>query len=121
MPREVLEEARNALMGHMERDFKRKLKEDLDMEAEQLPPTQRAYIRYSSNMPPFEVEAPRGFDVKGFASSFAGFYNEAAGLPFPVDLIDSAVSLPRGCTTALTEEVEARLVEDSNIEDKSAI
>jgi len=121
VPREVLEEAREALMEHVERDFKCKLKEDLDVKTEQLPPTQRVYIRYSSNMPPFEVEAPRGFDVKGFASSFACFYNEATGLPFPVDLIDSAVSLPRGSTTAFTEEVEARLVRDSSIEGKSAI
>ena len=86
-----------------------------------VPRLERYYVRYSKTAPPFEVEVVEGTDVERFARLFVDFHNPATGLPFPLDLIDQAVSLPRGSTTAFTQEVEAHLIHDRDIEDKSAI
>jgi len=94
---------------------------DLLMDPNDVPKLERYYIRYSKMTPPFEVEVVEGTDIKRFAKLFVDFYNPATGLPFPLDLIDQAVSLPRGSTTAFTQEVEAHLIHDKDIEDKSAI
>ncbi|RLF12045.1 MAG: hypothetical protein DRJ98_01695 [Thermoprotei archaeon] len=120
LPKE-LEAQRDRLMEQARRDWERKFREDLDMNLNQAPRTQRYYLRYTASMPPFEVEAVEGIDVEDFASTFTQFYNEATGLPFPVDLIDNFISLPRGSTTAFTEEVEARLIRDQSIKDKTTI
>ncbi|MBO3842485.1 MAG: hypothetical protein FGF48_08745 [Candidatus Brockarchaeota archaeon] len=69
----------------------------------------------------FEIETLADVDAGEFAEYFVDFHNPATGLPHPTDLIDEAVTLPRGSTTAFTEEVEARLIKDREIEDKTAI
>ncbi|RLE62347.1 MAG: hypothetical protein DRJ47_10830, partial [Thermoprotei archaeon] len=75
----------------------------------------------SPTAPPFEIEVLKGTDVEEFARYFMELHNPASGLPLPLDLVDGAVLLPRGSTTAFTREVEARLIADRGIPDKQAI
>ena len=116
---------RQALRGFIrtaKRTWEKTLKKDLLIDnPHKVPRLERYYVRYSRTAPPFEVEVVEGTDVEKFARLFVDFHNPATGLPFPLDLIDQAVSLPRGSTTAFTQEVEAHLLHDEDIEDKSAI
>jgi len=109
------------LIDQAKRDWARKFKLDLDMDVSKVPKTKRYYIRYSPAAPPFEVEAPEQVNIEKFAQYFMGLHNPASGLPLPIDLIDDAVTLPRGSTTAFTREVEARLIADRGVQDKRAI
>ncbi len=117
----MLMDMKEDLMEQSRRDWSRKFLLDLDIEISKVPKTERYYVRYSSEAPPFEVEVVEGTDVSDFARYFLGFNNQATGLPFPVDLIDGMVSLPRGSTTAFTREVEARLIRERSIPNKAAI
>ncbi|RLG60233.1 hypothetical protein DRN86_03030 [Candidatus Geothermarchaeota archaeon] len=118
---ENLSRRKEELMEQSIRDWEKKFKKDLNLELSELPRLKRYYIRYSSSAPPFEVEVVEGTDVEAFAEHFVDFHNPTTGLPLPMDLIDSAVRLPRGATTAFTEEIEARLVRDPDIKNKTAI
>ncbi|HDD72285.1 MAG TPA: hypothetical protein ENF98_01305 [Candidatus Bathyarchaeota archaeon] len=109
------------LIAAAKRTLRSIFEKDLLMDPSDIPRLERYYVRYSKTAPPFEVEVVEGTDVERFARLFVDFYNPATGLPFPLDLIDQAVSLPRGSTTAFTQEVEAHLIHDRDIEDKSAI
>jgi len=117
----ILMDMKEDLMEQSRRDLSRKFLLDLDIEISKVPKTERYYVRYSPEAPPFEVEVVEGTDVYDFARYFLGFNNKATGLPFPVDLIDEMVSLPRGSTTAFTREVEARLIRERSIQNKAAI
>jgi hypothetical protein len=118
---EELGKKMDKLIDQVKSDWAKKFEQDLDIDINKIPKTERYYIRYSPVAPPFEVEAPKWVDVEKFARYFAQFYNPTSGLPLPIDLIDGAVTLPRGSTTAFTREVEARLVADREITDKRAI
>lgn len=116
---EELEGIKGDILAQCARDWENKFERDLGMGRP--PGLERFYVRYGPGSPPFEVEAPRGLRVRECAEYFIDFHNPATGLPWPMDLIDDAVGLPRGSTTAFAEEVEARLVGDEEIGDKSAI
>ena len=116
-----LMEDREKLFNQSEMDLKNRFERDLKLDFSKIPRLERFYVRYSASAPPFEVEAPSGFNVEEFAEYFVDFHNPVTGLPYPVDLIDGAVTLPRGATTMFTEEIEARLVKDREIADKTAI
>ena len=109
------------LVEQVRKDWARKFEVDLDMDINEAPETERYYIRYSPTAPPFEIEVLKGTDVEEFARYFMELHNPASGLPLPLDLVDGAVLLPRGSTTAFTREVEARLIADRGIPDKQAI
>jgi hypothetical protein len=102
-------------------DWRRKFLSDLDIEFEKVPRLERHYVRYTGAAPPFEIETLANMKPEGFAEYFVEFHNPATGLPYPIDMVDEAVTLPRGSTTAFTEEVEARLIKDQDIENKTAI
>jgi hypothetical protein len=118
---EELDMIKDQILSQCREDWKRKFMMDLDVELEQVPKSERHYIRYTSAAPPFEIETLTNMDPEEFAEYFVEFHNPATGLPYPTDLIDEAVTLPRGSTTAFTDEVEARLIKDSEIENKTAI
>ena len=119
--REELKSRKQTLLSQVLADFRRKYRLDLNLDINRIPKTQRYYIRYTTSAPPFEVEVTSRVNVRKFAELFMDFFNPATGLPFPIDMIDSSVSLPRGSTTAFTEEVEARLLRDKHIQDKTVI
>ena len=116
--RELFKEREN-LFAQSERDLKNRFERDLELS--KIPSMVRFYIRYSASAPPFEVEATPRFNAEEFAEYFVDFHNPVTGLPYPTDLIDGAVTLPRGATTTFTEEIEARLVRDREIADKTVI
>ena len=47
---------------------------------------------------------------------FQANYNPATGFPFPIDLIDESVSLPRKFTKEFVEEIEALLIQDEELD-----
>jgi len=114
-----LNEMKDDLMSEVEEKWRRKFRENLGVK--EPPKLKRYYVRYSTSTPPFEVEAPPSLDIEDFASRIMSFCNPATGLPMPLDLIDNAISLPRGATTIFTEEVEAKLIRDPSITDKTLI
>ncbi|MEM3713039.1 MAG: hypothetical protein QXR97_05840, partial [Thermoproteota archaeon] len=118
---EELDEIKDKILAQCREDWKEKFKKDLNIDLEQIPKSERHYVRYTNTAPPFEIETLFDVDIEKFAEYFIDFYNPVTGLPHPTDLIDEAVTLPRGSTTAFTEEVEARLIRDQEIEDKTAI
>lgn len=120
-PPDKLNQRKDDLISQSEESLEDKFEKDLDVSLKEIPKSNRYYVRYSQAASPFEVEAPDGFDVIGFAGRFADFFNVATGLPMPLDLIDGAVTLQRGATTAFTEEIEARLLREPDIEDKTVI
>jgi len=112
---------REKILSQCLEDWRRKFISDLDMELEKAPRLERHYVRYTGAAPPFEIETLANTKPEDFAEYFVEFHNPATGLPYPVDMVDEAVTLPRGSTTAFTEEVEARLIKDQDIENKTAI
>ncbi|MEM2351728.1 MAG: DNA double-strand break repair nuclease NurA [Thermoproteota archaeon] len=120
-PAEELRGRMDDLMEQVRKDWARKFEVDLDVDLSKLPRAKRYYVRYSPTTPPFEIEAVEETNVEDFAKYFSQFYNPASGLPLPLDLVDSAIMLPRGSTTAFTREVEARLIADREIPDKQVI
>lgn len=120
-PPEKLEKRLDDMMAQSRTDWKNKFEKDLDLDLDKIPETERYYIRYPIAAPPFEVEVVKGTPVEKFAGSFLNFYNPATGLPLPVDLIDGTVTLPLGSTTSFTKEVEAILIQDRSIPEKTAI
>jgi len=117
--REELDAMKQDIMRDVEELWKEKFR--LNLGLSEPPMLKRYYVRYSASTPPFEVEAPPDLDVADFASRMLSFYNPATGLPMPLDLVDNAISLPRGSTTMFTEEVEAMLIRDPEIVDKALI
>ena len=116
-----LDEKKLDLISQSKKHIEKNLREDLNLKPEKIPKLKRYYVRYSPTTSPFEVEVVEGTDVIGFSELFAGFYNQTTGLPLPTDLIDNMVCLPKGSTTAFTEEVEARLIKNRKLTDKTTI
>lgn len=82
--------------------------------------TSRYFARCCA-MAPFEFETPIGYDVASILAYFSAFHNAATGLPWPLDLVDAAISLTEGFTKEFVDEVEATLLKDPELRDKSAI
>ena len=79
----------------------------------------RYYVRCLSSMPPFCVETHKDVDISPILEYFIAFYNPATGLPFPIDLIDQEINLPRGMVREFVEEVEARLLRFKDVKSPS--
>lgn len=104
----VFEKSEKAVKDAMERN--------LNCDAEEVLHLSRYYIRCSETTPPFCFEARKEADVKPLLAYFQANYNQVTGLPFPIDLIDENVSLPRGFTKEFVEEVEALLIQDKDLD-----
>lgn len=78
--------------------------------------TSRYYIRCTNSAAPFCFEVNKDMNIKPLLAYFEANYNPVTGLPFPIDLIDENVSLPRGFTKEFVEEVEALLIQDKALD-----
>ena len=72
---------------------------------------ERHYIKADEGAPACCFEAPRGMELGPILAYCANFANQDTGHPFPLDLIDDDVTLPRLFTREFVEEVEARLLD----------
>ena len=99
-----LKQAQSTVEKRMERDLGGRLKE--------ISQNARHVYRACSATPPFCFEAHRDMKVEAVLSYFKQNCNPATGLPFPIDLVDQNVSLPRRFTKEFVEEVEALLIKD---------
>ncbi len=97
--------------------LKRTIHKSLMIDYRQILRTARYYIRCSRALP-FELETPINMDVEPVIGYFLAFHNPATGLPWPIDLIDENVSLPRGFTREFVDEIEAILIRDPEVQDK---
>lgn len=97
--------------------LKRTIRKSLDIDHLQVLRTARYFVKCST-MPPFELETPLETEVEPLLSYFGAFHNPATGLPWPIDLVDENVSLPRGFTREFVEEIEAELIRDPEVQDK---
>ncbi len=97
--------------------LKRTIYKSLKIDFLQVLRTARYYAR-CSNAHPFEFETHLDVEVKPLLSYFSAFHNPATGLPWPIDLVDENVSLPRGFTREFVEEIEAELIRDPEVQDK---
>ncbi len=97
------------------------IRDSLKCDWEKILATTRYFARCSSTAPPFEFEAHLDAQIRPVLSYFLGFHNPATGLPWPLDLVDSAATLPRGFTKEFVEEIEARMIKDGEVSDKLAL
>ncbi|RLI13967.1 hypothetical protein DRO33_00210, partial [Candidatus Bathyarchaeota archaeon] len=72
---------------------------------------ERHYIKAFEEAPACCLEVPRNTKLGPILAYCAGFASEDTGHPFPLDLIDDDVTLPRLFTREFVQEVEARLLE----------
>jgi len=98
------------------KEVKSAIKRNLNCDAEDILQLSRYYIRCSETTLPFCFETRKKADVKPLLAYFQANYNPVTGLPFPIDLIDENVSLPRGFTKEFVEEVEALLIQDKALD-----
>lgn len=83
--------------------------------------TARFYVKCSAKVPPFEFELNNLMAPEKFLAYFKAFHNPVTGLPWPLDLVDEQVSLPAGFLKEFVEEIEARLIRDREVWDKTSI
>jgi len=102
--------------GETRKEVKAAIERNLNCNAEEVLQLSRYYIRCSETTPPFCFEMHKEADVKPLLAYFQANYNPVTGLPFPIDLIDENVSLPRGFTKEFVEEVEALLIQDKALD-----
>lgn len=78
--------------------------------------TDRYYVK-SSQYPPCCIEVPQNFEnISDLLSYVVSNTNPGTGLPFPIDLTDSNVTIPSGLTQEFVEEVEAQLLKDNTLD-----
>jgi len=93
---------------------------DLKCKPEELPILKRFFIRHCE-APPYCLEIPKDVDVQQIASYLLGVNNPATGLPLPLDLIDQNITLPNGFSKEFLDEIEAILLKDSTLDEKTLI
>ena len=98
-------------------DFEHSTHRLLGLTSKLIRPSARYFARCSAS-PPFEFEVHEDVDIMPLLSYFMSFHNPATGLPWPIDLIDANVSVPRGFTKEFVDEVQARLLHDPEMSDK---
>lgn len=101
-------------------NLRRTIRKSLDTDYMLILRTSRYYVKCSATQP-FELETPLDMDVEPILSYFQAFHNPATGLPWPIDLVDENVSLPRGFTREFVEEIEAELIRDPEVQDKISL
>ncbi|MEM2429235.1 MAG: DNA double-strand break repair nuclease NurA [Nitrososphaerales archaeon] len=120
----VLHEKKNVTMDEIYEasrgNLSQEIKESLGMNVDEFLQTARYYIR-CCNASPFEFETHKDMDVRLILSYFKNFHNPATGLPWPLDLIDENITLPRGFNKEFVEEIEARLIRDPEVSNKLAL
>ena len=94
----------------------RNAKRNLDHAIGDIFQTSRYYIRCLNSAPPFCFETHKDVKVEPLVAYFQATHNPVTGLPFPLDLIDESISLPRGFTKEFVEEVEALLIRDKELD-----
>ena len=106
----------DSILRHCKRTIDYGIERDLNCVASDILQTSRYYVRCVNSAPPFCFETHRDVDVKPLLAYFQANHNPVTGLPFPIDLIDQNVSLPRGFTKEFVEEVEALLIRDRELD-----
>lgn len=76
----------------------------------------RLHARLSSYSAPICLELGEGVNVELALAYAWKTANKATGIPFPVDLVDEAISVDRLLAREFADEVEARLLLDSKLE-----
>ena len=77
--------------------------------------TDRYYVK-ASQYPPCCIELPQNFEnISDLLSYIVANTNPGTGLPFPIDLTDSNITIPSGMTQEFVEEVEAQLLKDGTL------
>lgn len=76
----------------------------------------RVYVRLAPYAQPICIEFSEAVDLELVLAYLKQSVNEAAGLPFPLDLIDANIGVDRGIAREFAEEVEARLLLEERLE-----
>jgi hypothetical protein len=97
-------------------DVDRNIKRNLLCEPNQILTTSRHFVRCSIAAPPFCFETPTGHDIDCLLAYFQATCNKATGLPIQLDLTDEDITMPAGFTQEFTEEIEANLLKDPDLE-----
>ncbi|MEM3066877.1 MAG: DNA double-strand break repair nuclease NurA [Nitrososphaerota archaeon] len=103
------------ILKETERRFKVQIKADLGDESylQYIMGMRRCYVKTMYEYPPVCVEFWKGSDPEWVRKALRYVYasrDPATGLPFPLDIVDNLVSLPKGVAKEFAEEVEARLL-----------
>ena len=108
--------SKDSIFRHCKRTINYGIEKDLNCAASDILQTARYYVRCIDSAPPFCFETHKDVDVKLLLAYFQANHNPVTGLPFPIDLIDQNVSLPRGFTKEFVEEIEALLIRDRELD-----
>ncbi|MCL7392180.1 MAG: DNA double-strand break repair nuclease NurA [Thaumarchaeota archaeon] len=113
--KELKDKDPEAILKETERRFKVQIKADLGDESylQYVMGMKRCYIKTMDDYPPVCVEFWKESDPDWVKKALWYVYasrDPATGLPFPLDIVDSLVSLPKGVAKEFVEEVEARLL-----------
>jgi hypothetical protein len=94
--------------------------EKLSLDSSRYNELRRIQVRAFEHMPPCEIEFPDKMqkDVMLLISQNK-FFNEGTNLPMALDLVDSSVNLSAGFADEFTDEVQSRLIEMFDRENKN--
>jgi len=106
----------DSVLNESEVEVKAAIKRNLNCQAEDILQTARYYVRCTEATPPFCFETHQNMDIAPLLAYLKANYNPATGLPFPIDLIDESISLPRKFTKEFVEEIEALLIQDEELD-----
>lgn len=103
------------ILDEVDRRLRVQIKADLGDESylQYIMGMKRCYIKTMDDYPPVCVEFWKGSDPEWVKKALWYVYasrDPATSLPFPLDIVDSLVSLPRGVAKEFAEEVEAQLL-----------
>lgn len=105
---------RSEILKQAKRRFEVQVRTDLAQYAvDKVLKTARRYVRTSQDAPPVCYEINNQMDDNPILGYIMGFHNPGTGLPFPIDLTDQNVTMPRGFTKEFVQEIEAILLRDS--------
>jgi len=97
-------------------DVKSSIKRILNRDVTPLLDNERYFLRCDYPAPPFAFEVKTGMNVDPILAFFQACCNKATGLPIILDLIDEAVTVPRGFVGEFVEEIEATLARDAELD-----
>jgi len=110
---------KSAILRKAKDRFEGSVRSDLDCDPQHVLRTARHHQRTTDAAPPFSFETHKNVtDVETLTAYFQDpeNYNEATGLPFPIDLVDQNVSLPANFAKEFVEEIEAQLTRDPELD-----
>ncbi len=113
--KELKGEDPETILKETERRFRVQIKADLGDESylQYIMDMRRCYIKTIDDCPPVCVEFWKGSNPNWIKKALWYVYaskDTATGLPFPLDIVDNLVSLPKGVAREFAEEIEARLL-----------